>query len=241
MKGTPGRIPRGVRGLAQLTCSGVVAAEIDDLVTAIEVASGSHPLDPLALPPWRCESELESVVPRVAFSPDLGYAPPDAAVEAAVRGRLEHLYAGRVIDLLPVPVEVTDPTEAWLALYAVDRGEPVDEAALAAALEYRRALDLTLATVFSQVDVLVTPTTPQTAFPYADYEDSLPAGDLTWVFNVSGHPAISVPVALVDGLPVGAQVVAPPHCDGLAINVARTIIEPLGTPPAHVLHLGTPS
>jgi amidase len=87
--------------------------------------------------------------------------------------------------------------------------------------------------VFSGIDVLVTPTTPQTAFPVGEYEANLPAGDLCWAFNVSGHPAITVPAGLLDGLPVGLHAAAAPHQDDIAVWLASLAAVSLPDPPVY--------
>ncbi len=45
-------------------------------------------------------------------------------------------------------------------------------------------------------------------------------GALTIVSNIHGNPAVSIPAGTVDGLPVGMQVLAPHHADGLLFDVA---------------------
>jgi aspartyl-tRNA(Asn)/glutamyl-tRNA(Gln) amidotransferase subunit A len=68
---------------------------------------------------------------------------------------------------------------------------------------------------FEQVDVLVSPTTPTTAFRIGERVDDPMAmymADLCTIpANLSGTPAMSVPAGLADddGLPVGLQVMAP--------------------------------
>ena len=57
------------------------------------------------------------------------------------------------------------------------------------------------------------------AFPLGEYEANLP-GHLCWAFNLSGHPAVTVPAGLLDGLPAGLQAVAAPHRDDLAVELA---------------------
>jgi aspartyl-tRNA(Asn)/glutamyl-tRNA(Gln) amidotransferase subunit A len=68
---------------------------------------------------------------------------------------------------------------------------------------------------FGMVDVLVSPTTPTTAFRIGERVDDPMAmyrADLCTIpANLAGSPAISVPCGLSeeDGLPVGLQVMAP--------------------------------
>jgi aspartyl-tRNA(Asn)/glutamyl-tRNA(Gln) amidotransferase subunit A len=52
------------------------------------------------------------------------------------------------------------------------------------------------------------------------FPDLVAMGGLTIASNVYGNPAVSIPAGLVDGLPVGAQVLAPHHRDGLLFDVA---------------------
>jgi aspartyl-tRNA(Asn)/glutamyl-tRNA(Gln) amidotransferase subunit A len=67
---------------------------------------------------------------------------------------------------------------------------------------------------FSDFDVLVSPTSPTTAFPIGAKVDDPLAMYLNDVFtipaNLSGMPAISIPSGLDEkGLPVGVQITAP--------------------------------
>ena len=82
-----------------------------------------------------------------------------------------------------------------------------------AAKRARRQLSAELRTALSGVDVLVTPTTRLRATPIGANEvDGVPVRpsllELTSPFNMTGWPAVSVPVRPSDGgLPVGVQVV----------------------------------
>jgi aspartyl-tRNA(Asn)/glutamyl-tRNA(Gln) amidotransferase subunit A len=51
---------------------------------------------------------------------------------------------------------------------------------------------------------------------------------LTQLFNITGHPAITVPCGFTGGLPVGAQIVAPAGADGPLLSVARALEPHLG-------------
>ncbi|CAM3654008.1 Asp-tRNA(Asn)/Glu-tRNA(Gln) amidotransferase subunit GatA [Kibdelosporangium persicum] len=68
---------------------------------------------------------------------------------------------------------------------------------------------------YEKADVLVSPTTPTTAFPLGERTDNPMAmylADLCTIpASLAGHPAMSVPSRLsgVDGLPVGLQIMAP--------------------------------
>ncbi len=197
---------------------------------ATSIASGPDPRDPAALPQWPVPATGGEQL-TVGFSADLGYARPDDAVADLVAARLQALAAAGMIRLREVTVRLADPAAGWLPLAALDRGQTTSPSQLTRAHEMRRHNDHELATLFGDIDVLVTPTIPQTAFPLADYEANLPAGDLCWAFNLSGHPAVTVPAGLLDGLPVGLQSVAAPHRDDLAVELAGLAAVSLPEPP----------
>jgi Asp-tRNA(Asn)/Glu-tRNA(Gln) amidotransferase A subunit family amidase len=51
--------------------------------------------------------------------------------------------------------------------------------------------------------------------------DLVSMGALTIVSNICGNPAVSIPAGLVDGLPIGMQVLTRHHADALLFDVAR--------------------
>ncbi|GAA4787314.1 Asp-tRNA(Asn)/Glu-tRNA(Gln) amidotransferase subunit GatA [Actinomycetospora chlora] len=79
---------------------------------------------------------------------------------------------------------------------------------------------------FETCDVLVSPTTPTTAFPLGERTDdplAMYLADLCTIpSNLAGNAALSVPCGLSadDGLPVGLQVMAPALADDRAYRVA---------------------
>ena len=80
------------------------------------------------------------------------------------------------------------------------------------------------ARVFQRVDAIVSPTSPVPAFPLGAHSDPLSMyllDVLTVPVNLAGLPGVSVPCGLVDGLPVGLQVVAPRFLDARALRVAH--------------------
>ncbi|MEO5875418.1 MAG: Asp-tRNA(Asn)/Glu-tRNA(Gln) amidotransferase subunit GatA [Streptosporangiaceae bacterium] len=82
---------------------------------------------------------------------------------------------------------------------------------------------------FEQVDVLISPTTPTTAFPIGERADDPMAmylADLCTIpSNMAGNAAISVPCGLAeeDGLPVGLQIMAPVLADDRVYRVGAAV------------------
>jgi aspartyl-tRNA(Asn)/glutamyl-tRNA(Gln) amidotransferase subunit A len=82
---------------------------------------------------------------------------------------------------------------------------------------------------FEQVDVLVSPTTPTTAFPIGERVDDPMAmylADLCTIpSDLAGNAALSVPCGLAaeDGLPVGLQIMAPVLADDRLYRVGAAV------------------
>ncbi|WP_327317194.1 amidase [Streptomyces sp. NBC_01235] len=141
--------------------------------------------------------------PLAVFSPDLGFADPDPEPLALARAAAERLAEAGVVRLptSDALLRLEDPAPAWLALRT-----PGSD--LRAAARIREVNDRLLADLFSHADLLLTPTTPNAAHGHEGPGDRYSTA-LTWAFNLSGHPAISLPAGIgTDGCPVGLQVVA---------------------------------
>jgi aspartyl-tRNA(Asn)/glutamyl-tRNA(Gln) amidotransferase subunit A len=82
---------------------------------------------------------------------------------------------------------------------------------------------------FGQVDVIISPTTPTTAFPIGERADDPMAmylADLCTIpANLAGNAAMSVPCGLApeDGLPVGLQIIAPAMADDRLYRVGAAV------------------
>lgn len=77
----------------------------------------------------------------------------------------------------------------------------------------------------SKYDVLVSPTTPTTAYKIGEKSDPLALymGDVyTIPINLAGLPAISVPAGFIDGIPVGMQLIGRHFDEGLLYRIAYT-------------------
>jgi aspartyl-tRNA(Asn)/glutamyl-tRNA(Gln) amidotransferase subunit A len=94
---------------------------------------------------------------------------------------------------------------------------------------------------FEQADVLVSPTTPTTAFPLGErLADPLAMylADLCTIpSNLAGNASMSLPVGLApeDGLPVGLQVMAPPTADDRLYRVGGALEAALADRWGHLL------
>jgi aspartyl-tRNA(Asn)/glutamyl-tRNA(Gln) amidotransferase subunit A len=81
---------------------------------------------------------------------------------------------------------------------------------------------------FEQADVLVSPTSPSTAFKFGEKMDdplAMYMNDIATIpANLAGTPAMSIPAGLSDdGLPVGFQIIAPQKRDDLLYKPAAAL------------------
>jgi aspartyl-tRNA(Asn)/glutamyl-tRNA(Gln) amidotransferase subunit A len=119
----------------------------------------------------------------------------------------------------------------------IERGAGVLAHDYQSALMQRTALFRRVQQLFDSYDFLVTPTLSAPALPAAHGGfDELTIGNVaagtpryawypyTHPFNLTGHPAISVPVGWShEGLPIGLQIVGPWHADERVIGVAAVL------------------
>ncbi len=151
----------------------------------------------------------------------------------------------RFLPLIEREPDAYSPTfRRQIATAAAFSAQQYQEAMFARTALYRKVQAL-----FGQADLLAMPTMSRTALPLGtDIFDTVdidgrPHGDIrahwypwTMLFNLTGHPAISVPCGLgQDGLPVGLQLVAPCHADLQLLQAAEAYEQacaPLPPPPA---------
>jgi len=117
--------------------------------------------------------------------------------------------------------------------FGMEVAQQVFDLGMAARVEDQRIdANERMADVFDQVDLVVCATNPDVAFP-ADIGISTRVGDrqvgpenngaLTIPANIVGNPAISIPIAPVDGLPVGMQVIGRHHEDAVLLDLALVV------------------
>ncbi|HET8604527.1 MAG TPA: Asp-tRNA(Asn)/Glu-tRNA(Gln) amidotransferase subunit GatA [Marmoricola sp.] len=114
-----------------------------------------------------------------------------------------------------------------LGTYALSSG--YYDAYYGQAQKVRTLVSRDFANAFEQVDVLVSPTAPTTAFPIGEKVDdplAMYLNDLATIpANLAGVPGISVPNGLADedGLPSGFQVLAPALADDRVYRVGAAL------------------
>ncbi len=93
------------------------------------------------------------------------------------------------------------------------------------AQQLRRLIQQDFVTAFADVDLVLSPTTPTTAFEIgqktADPVTMYLSDIYTTAANLAGLPAMSVPAGFIDGLPVGMQLIGRYFDEARLLNVAH--------------------
>ncbi|MEU6545893.1 amidase [Streptomyces sp. NPDC046859] len=213
LKATNGRFP--TRDSTGLMAPGVLTRRVADAAAYWAVVSGDAPSRPHGPP-----------LPAALWSPDLGFASPDPEVVAVAHAAAVRLREAGVVRLLLDArdgVRLDDPAPAWLALRGSEAG-PSPEAAR----RLRAGNDRRLAALFRRTHLLLTPTAPTPPHGHQGPGERYSTA-LTWAFNLSGHPAISIPAGFgPDGCPVGLQLVAAHGQETALLAVAEAAEGTLG-------------
>jgi len=255
---THGMLPAARR----LDAIGLMARSVDDLGVLLHLLGGHDSADArsrrrrvaLALPDWEpgnlrvgvlgdlagwgTEPGVARVFERAMMSLECEFGNRrvvdfgDFSITRVRRAALFLIEAEMLVTHAQAFVNAGHPPSRELdALLDYARNKPASEYAAA-----DRLLDTAVVKarqLFSEIDVLVTPTTPQTSFPL---EAKLPdnAGDFTCFANFSGCPAVSIPMGnTIDGLPVGLQFMGPPGSDLRLLELAEVCAAALDTAPTY--------
>ncbi|WP_405414757.1 amidase family protein [Streptomyces rubiginosohelvolus] len=223
LKTTNGLLPSPDRtGLASAGVFARSAAAAEPYLRRV-LGGGGPPDEAFGLP-------LPLPLPAV-YSEDLGFAEVDPEVAAVVRAAVDRLVAAGTVRPLDRDAGLLDPAGAWTA---VRGGAPDDPEAV----RVRRTNGERLEALFSGGALLLTPATPNRPHGH-EGPGSRYSTALTWAFNLSGHPAASLPAGFTgDGCPVGLQLVASRGADLGLLAAARAVEDalpaaPTPPPPGH--------
>ncbi|WP_190006414.1 amidase [Streptomyces anulatus] len=217
LKTTNGLLPSPDRsGLASAGVLARSAAAAEPYLRHVLGGGGPDAAPALPLP-------LQLPLPAV-YSEDLGFAEVDPEVAAVVRAAMDRLVAAGTVRLLGRDAALLDPVRAWTAIRG---GSPDDPEAV----RVRRTNDDRLDALLAGGAVLLTPATPNRPHGHEGPGD-LYSTALTWAFNLSGHPAASLPAGFTgDGCPVGLQLAAARGADVRLLAAARAVEDALPAAP----------
>jgi aspartyl-tRNA(Asn)/glutamyl-tRNA(Gln) amidotransferase subunit A len=253
LKPTHGLVPYVPPSVDRLAHLGPLARSTADAALLLGVIAGMDPRDPSSAPapPGLTQGLDHCPHLRIGLSTDLGFGQPTAESVATVRSAADS-FAQLGHDVVELGSGIADPYPVldtiWAAAEAggyedlvphldqlepgylrmIQRGRGLSAAALVRAEEARARLCADLESMTSDCDLLLTPTMPDTAF---ELGQPGPGGveDLTWSpftypFNLTGQPAISLPIAIArDGLPLSIQLVGRRFEDALVLRAAAAL------------------
>ena len=240
-------------GNVSFSVPGPLARTVRDAAVALQALAGFDPeyafSCPGPVPDLLANLERSVAGLRIGTSDDLLRPEPDACVRAAYAATLDRLIAlGAAVERVAMPhhelihgvtaavfgIEGGAHTRALIgdrpplfspAVAGVFGAPPADPATWARASLDRAWIAQDYAAAFERVDVLVVPATPEPA-PRID-EDELPhvlrVVPYTAAVNMVGLPAVSIPMGMHAGMPLGVQIIGPRGSDPLVLRIARAL------------------
>ncbi len=247
---------------------GPLARTVRDAALLLGVISGHDRRDPFSVagsvPDYlaACEKSVQGM--RIAWSPTLCGRSPDAGVLAACEAAVAVFESLGCDVVLWDDLAGADPIDLWMAEFYAGVGTRLkgslqdtrDQLDPAVVHMLEPALHQTLESYYTKVfsrydfrekvrarfesiDLLLTPTTPVTAFDAGlDSPPGYGQNIISWMshtypFNLTGQPAASVPAGFnADGLPIGLQMVARMNCETDIFRAAAAFEQ--ASPWAHV-------
>ncbi len=241
---------------------GCMARSVRDVTRWYDVCAGFDTRDPYSLPSdgmWEASLGATDLTgKRVVIAPTLGSAIVAPRVVELVTEAGLQLVSDAGLELVEIDVKLPEVSLEWaianqaagyltlrdhwpecreqmtkVMAKGIELGLAKMDLARAASVEQARtASNEAMAAVFDEVDIVISATNPDVAFPAWVEANNRVAGQrvpggnngaLTIPANISGNPAVSVPAGFVDGLPVGIQLMARQHDDRLLLDLARVM------------------
>lgn len=219
--------------VSSLDCVGPFAMSVSMIETAMQIIDPSfHPLAELTQAPklaWldvRADTEVIECIQDYLDQADLPLTSVksewfDSAFEAGMQViNYENWQAYAALTetgLVGADVNARLLKAAQTTLQQVQQAEQIKA-------KFKAEIDALL----TQFDALILPTLPQIPPKVSEAENTVAFLNLTGLvrpFNLSGHPAISIPLQTASGLPVGLQIVAKQNADEHVCAIAKYIVE----------------
>lgn len=230
-------------GTRPLTTYGPLARDVRDAAIVLSVLAGPDGRDQMGLPdePDDYLARLEDGARgmRLVWSDDFGYANAFAVAETP---RVIETVRNAAFSLTAIGAEVWTTDEvfenpAWVAnkVLMADTTisvytQPSREDAVLVR-EGRQRIWTALRRVLTDADFILTPTILSIAPTRQVWAQTGVAQDfaglytaMTGVANLLGWPAMSVPAGLVDGMPVGLQIIGPPRSEARMLQLAQAFV-----------------
>lgn len=264
LRPSPGLVANDMRplGWAAISVLGPMARDVADTAFMLQASMGPHPMDPLSLgvqhpPVWPLPA-VDLAGLRVAYTEDFGACAVDPMIRRVFRQRIAAL-AGQVAVCEPLDWHLEDGhrcfdilrAESFLAAFADTYRTQPETLGPNVRANVEMAASITLAdrawahlqqtrflrqfqTAFERYDLIVTPVTPLSPFPwtelYAKVIDGQPQRNyyewlsLTYMVTLATNPALSLPCGRDElGMPFGLQLVGPLHQDGRLLAMAQAM------------------
>lgn len=272
MRPSPGMIGQDSRktGWAVLNMIGPMARNVADCALLYAASMGEDRLDPLAFPSnpssvWPMQP-IDLAGLRVGYTADFGCCAVDPMIRRVFADRIKQI-SRHVKSCEPVELAMGDAHRAFDILRAEgflaqmseafridpDSLSPNVRANMEIAIKLtladrawahleQTALMRSFARTLGKYDIIISPTTPVTPFPwstlYADVVDGQRMENyyqwlaLTYVVTLSTHPALSLPTGLDEaGMPFGIQLIGPLYQDGRLLAIAEAFENALAQQP----------
>ncbi|MGZ5405590.1 MAG: amidase [Nocardioides sp.] len=170
----------------------------------------------------RCSGDLTDEVAVGLHLAEAMYNLRTAAVAEELRIQANEVMAG-AFEQVDLVIAATNPGPA----FAADSVTSADQAPIIERLFSNGPARYLVRALLGGVRVAAgaLPKLPSAVLAQAEarFPDLVNMGVLTIISNIYGNPAVSIPAGTVDGLPIGMQVLAAHHRDGLLFDVALAV------------------
>jgi Asp-tRNA(Asn)/Glu-tRNA(Gln) amidotransferase A subunit family amidase len=269
---SPGLVPSDKRafGWTPISVQGPMGRTVADACLQLAAQASSDSCDPLSGPvdplSFREPMPVDLAGLRVAYSEDLGFAPVDNEIRAVFRKKVA-AFRGLFRECVEATPDLGDANGVFEVIRAVNYlsrfkqwyEQDPDKLGPNTRANYEQGLKMSLADFswahaeqtrayrrvqlfFKEFDLLLTPTTPVTPFPWTQLYVTHMNGEklrtyfhwlaLTYGITLTGHPACSIPCGTDHrNMPFGLQVVGPHKGDRFTLGAAHALEQAFAADP----------